>query len=118
VHDKRPSGSGALDDLENADLVILADKGYQGSTWAKVPYKGRNKPEPQLRAPASEQTRSSRRGNSPQAALLPLARRELAKAIYVLQLHEAYVRAGRRVRPGGGRKSAHPAEGGTVTSTG
>ena len=27
------------------DLVTLADKGYQGSTWAKVPYKGKNKPE-------------------------------------------------------------------------
>ena len=62
MHDKRPSGSGALDELENAALVILADKGYPGSAWAKVPYKGRNKPEPQLRAPASEQTRSSRRG--------------------------------------------------------
>jgi hypothetical protein len=28
----------------------LADKGYQGSTWAKVPYKGKNKPESQKQA--------------------------------------------------------------------
>jgi hypothetical protein len=62
-----------LDELEKAGLVTLADKGYQGTTWAKVPYKDKNKPEPQkeanrahakLRAPASRQTRSSRRGTS------------------------------------------------------
>ena len=39
-----------LDELEKAGLVTLADKGYQGSTWAKVPYKGRNKPGPQKEA--------------------------------------------------------------------
>jgi hypothetical protein len=31
-------------------LVTLADKGYQGSTWAKIPYKGKNKPESQKQA--------------------------------------------------------------------
>jgi DDE superfamily endonuclease len=36
-----------LDELEKVGLITLADKGYQGSTWARVPYKGRNKPEPQ-----------------------------------------------------------------------
>ena len=30
-----------------AGLVTLADKGYQGSTHAKIPYKGRNKPQSQ-----------------------------------------------------------------------
>ena len=39
-----------LDELEKAGLVTLADKGYRGSTWAKVPYKGKNKPEPQKEA--------------------------------------------------------------------
>ena len=67
-------------------LVTLADKGYQGSTWAKVPYKGKNKPEPQkeanrahakLRAPgerANAQLKAWRILS--QAPLLPLARRE------------------------------------------
>jgi hypothetical protein len=41
---------GVLDELEAAGLVTLADKGYQGSEWAKVPYKGKNKPEPQKEA--------------------------------------------------------------------
>jgi DDE superfamily endonuclease len=51
VHDKRAEWIwGVLDELEKAGLVTLADKGYQGSTWAKVPYKGRNKPEPQKEA--------------------------------------------------------------------
>ena len=39
-----------LDELEAQGLVVLADKGYQGSTWAKVPYKRKNKPEPQKEA--------------------------------------------------------------------
>jgi hypothetical protein len=75
-----------LDELETADLVTLADKGYQGSTWAKVPYRGRNKPEPQKQANrAPRQTpRAGRAGeraaqsmeDPQQAPLLPLARRE------------------------------------------
>ncbi len=36
-----------LAELEAVGLVTLADKGYQGSTWAKNPYKGKNKSEPQ-----------------------------------------------------------------------
>ena len=31
-------------------LVTLADKGYQGSTYAKIPYRGKNKPESQKEA--------------------------------------------------------------------
>jgi hypothetical protein len=51
VHDKKAEWVwGVLDELEKAGLVTLADKGYQGSTWAKVPYRGRNKPEPQKEA--------------------------------------------------------------------
>jgi hypothetical protein len=30
-----------LGGLEAAGLITLADKGYQGSTWAKIPYKGK-----------------------------------------------------------------------------
>jgi hypothetical protein len=64
---------GILAELEAAGIVTLADKGYQGSTWAKIPYKGKGKPESQkeanraharLRGPASARTRSSRRGRS------------------------------------------------------
>jgi hypothetical protein len=51
VHDKKAEWIwGVLDELEKAGLVALADKGYQGSTWAKVPYKGKNKPESQKEA--------------------------------------------------------------------
>jgi hypothetical protein len=51
VHDKRAEWIwGVLDELEAAGLVTLADKGYQGSTWAKIPYKGKKKPESQKQA--------------------------------------------------------------------
>ena len=51
VHDKKAEWIwGVLDELETAGLVTLADKGYQGSTWAKIPYRGRNKPDPQKEA--------------------------------------------------------------------
>lgn len=33
-----------------AGLVTLADKGYQGSTYAKIRYKGKNKPDSQKQA--------------------------------------------------------------------
>jgi hypothetical protein len=39
-----------LAELEAAGLVTLADKGYQGSTYAKIPYKGKNKPDSQKQA--------------------------------------------------------------------
>ena len=51
VHDKKAEWIwGVLDELEKAGLVTLADKGYQGSTWAQIPYRGKNKPEPQKEA--------------------------------------------------------------------
>jgi hypothetical protein len=74
VHDKKAEWTwGVLDELEAAGLVTLADKGYQGSTHAKLPYRGRNKPESQkeanrahakLRAPGEGQTPCSRTGGS------------------------------------------------------
>jgi len=48
VHDKKAEWIwGVLAELEAAGLVTLADKGYQGSTYAKLPYRGKNKPESQ-----------------------------------------------------------------------
>jgi len=42
VHDKKAEWIwGVLAELEAAGLVTLADKGYQGSTYAKIPYKGK-----------------------------------------------------------------------------
>jgi DDE superfamily endonuclease len=38
VHDKKAEWIwGVLDELEAAGLIVLADKGYQGSTYAKTP---------------------------------------------------------------------------------
>ncbi len=100
VHDKKAEWIwGVLAELEAAGLVVPADKGYQGSTWAKVPYKGKNKPEPQkeanrahakLRAPGE-------RANAQLKAwkilgklrCCPWRTGKLAKAIHVLQLREA-----------------------------
>jgi hypothetical protein len=89
VHDKKAEWIwDVLGEPGRQGLVILADKGYQGSTWAKVPYKGRNKPEPQkeanrahakLRAPgerANAQFKIQDLEDPVQAPLLPLARRE------------------------------------------
>jgi DDE superfamily endonuclease/Helix-turn-helix of DDE superfamily endonuclease len=51
VHDKRAEWIwGMLAELEAAGLVVLADKGYQGSSYAKIPYRGKNKPESQKAA--------------------------------------------------------------------
>src|SRR6516162_9377088 len=99
VHDKRAEWIwGVLDELEKAGLVALADKGYQGSTWAKIPYKGKNKPEPQkeanrahakLRAPG-ERANAQLKAWKILAKLrcCPWRAGKLAKAIHVLQLRE------------------------------
>ena len=51
VHDKKAEWVwGVLAELEAAGLITLADKGYQGSTHAKIPYRGKNKPESQKEA--------------------------------------------------------------------
>jgi hypothetical protein len=39
-----------LAELEAAGLVTLADKGYQGSTYAKISYREKNKPGSQEQA--------------------------------------------------------------------
>jgi DDE superfamily endonuclease/Helix-turn-helix of DDE superfamily endonuclease len=51
LHDKKAEWIwGVLAELEAAGLLTLADKGYQGSTYAKIPYKGKNKPDSQKQA--------------------------------------------------------------------
>ena len=51
VHDMKAQWIwGVLAELEAAGLVVLADKGYQGSMYAKIPYRGRNKLEAQKQA--------------------------------------------------------------------
>ena len=87
VHDKKAEWIwGVLDELEAAGLVTLADKGYQGSSWAKIPYRGKNKPgipeggQPRPREtprPRRKGKRAAQNMEDPhQAALLPVARRE------------------------------------------
>ena len=82
-----------------AGLVTLADKGYQGSTWAKVPYRGRNKPEPQkeanrahakLRAPGERANAQLKTWKIlGKLRCCPWRAGKLAKAIHALQLREA-----------------------------
>jgi hypothetical protein len=51
VHDKKAEWIwGVLGELEAAGLITLADRGYQGSAYLKIPYRGRNKPESQKEA--------------------------------------------------------------------
>jgi hypothetical protein len=51
VHDKKAEWIwGMLAELEAAGLVTLADKGYQGAPHAKIPYRGKNKPQSQKEA--------------------------------------------------------------------
>jgi hypothetical protein len=100
VHDKRAEWIwGVLAELEAAGLVTLADKGYQGSTWAKVPYKGKNKPESQKQANRAH-ARLRGPGERANAQLkawrilrklrcCPWRAGQLAKAVHVLQLGEA-----------------------------
>ena len=100
VHDKRAEWIwGVLAALEAAGLVTLADKGYQGSTYAKIPYKGRNKPESQK---AANRAHARLRGPGERAnaqlktwrilrklRCCPWRAGQLAKAIHVLQPREA-----------------------------
>jgi hypothetical protein len=100
VHDKNAEWiRGILAELEAAGLVTLADKGYQGSTHAKLPYRGRNKPGSQkqanrahakLRAPgerANAQLKTWRILRKLRCC--PWRAGQLAKAIHVLQIRDA-----------------------------
>jgi hypothetical protein len=100
VHDKNAEWIwGVLAELETAGLVTLADKGYQGSMYAKIPYRGKNKPASQkeanraharLRAPgerANAQLKSWRILRKLRCC--PWRAGQLAKAIHVLQVRQA-----------------------------
>jgi DDE superfamily endonuclease len=92
-------GPGVLDELEAAGLVTLTDKGYHGSTWAKIPYRGKNKPEPLKEANrAHAKLRAS--GERAKAQLntwrilrklrcCPWRAGQLAKAIHALEIQAA-----------------------------
>jgi hypothetical protein len=100
VHDKKAEWIwGVLAGLEAAGLIVLADKGYQGSTYAKLPYRGRNKPESQKMANrAHAKLRSLGERANAQLKTWHILRKlrccpwragQLAKAIHVLQIREA-----------------------------
>jgi len=100
VHDKKAEWIwGALAELEAAGLVTLAGKGYQGSAYAKLPYRGRNKPESQQQANrAHARLRSPGERANAQLKTWRILRKlrccpwragQLAKAIHVLQICEA-----------------------------
>ena len=100
VHDKKAEWIwGIMAELETAGLVTLADKGYQGSAHAKIPYKGKNKPESQKDA---NRAHAKLRGPGERAnaqlkcwhilrklRCCPWRAGQLAKAIHALQLREA-----------------------------
>jgi hypothetical protein len=88
-----------LAELEATGLVTLTDKGYQGSTHAKIPYKRKNKPQSQkdgnkahakLRSPAERanaQLKTSRMLRKLRCC--PWRAGQLGKASHVLQAREA-----------------------------
>jgi DDE superfamily endonuclease/Helix-turn-helix of DDE superfamily endonuclease len=100
VHDKKAEWIwGVLAELEAAGLVTLADKGYQGSTYAKLPYRGKHKPESQkqanrahakLRAPGERANAQLKTWHIlRKLRCCPWRAGQLAKAIHVLQIREA-----------------------------
>jgi len=100
VHDKKAEWIwGVLDELEATGLIVLADKGYQGAAHAKVPYKGKNKPESQKEAnKAHAKLRSPGERANAQLKTWRILRKlrccpwragQLAKAIHALQMHAA-----------------------------
>ena len=100
VHDKKAECMrGVLAELEDAGLVTLAGKGYQGSTYTKIPYQGRNKPDSQkqaskahakLRAPGERANAQLKTWHVlRKLRCCPWRAGQLAKAIDVLQIREA-----------------------------
>jgi hypothetical protein len=100
VHDKKAEWIwGALAEPEAAGLVTLADKGYLGSTHAKIPYRGKNKPESQKQANRAH-AKPRAPGERANAQLknwrilrklrcCPWRAGQLAKAIHALEIHAA-----------------------------
>jgi DDE superfamily endonuclease len=100
VHDKKAEWIwGVLAELEAAGLATLAGKGYQGSTYPKIPYRGKNKPQSQKQAnKAHARLRSPGERANAQLKTWRILRKlrccpwragQLAKAIHALQIREA-----------------------------
>jgi hypothetical protein len=98
VHDKKAEWIwGVLKELEAAGLITLADKGYQGSTHAKILYRGTNKPESQkeanraharLRAPGERANAQLKNWKIlRKLRCCPWRAGQLAKAIHALKNH-------------------------------
>jgi hypothetical protein len=103
VHDKKAEWIwGVLAELEAAGLIVLADKGYQGSSYAKIPYRGKNKPGSQkeanrahakLRAPGERANAQLKTWDIlDKLRCCPWRAGQLAKAIHTLQIREAQAR--------------------------
>jgi hypothetical protein len=100
VHDKKAAWIWGIErELAAAGLLTLADKGYQGADHAITPYKGRSKPESQKQANRAH-ARLRSPGERANAQLknwhvlrklrcCPWRAGRIAKAIHVLQTHEA-----------------------------
>src|SRR6202451_3719779 len=100
VHDKKAEWIwGVLHELEAAGLITLADKGYQGSTHAKIPYRGKGKPESQkeanrahakLRAPGERANALLKNWRIlRKLRCCPWRAGQLAKAIHALEINAA-----------------------------
>jgi len=100
VHDKKAGWTwGVRGELERQGLVTLAGEGYQGTTWAKIPYRGKNKPESQKEANRAH-AKLRVPGERVNALLknwrilrklrcCPWRAGQLAKAIHALEIHAA-----------------------------
>jgi hypothetical protein len=90
---------GIVRELAAAGLITLADKGYHGAGHVLTPYRGKNKPESQKQANrAHARLRSPGERANAQLKTWRILRKlrccpwragQLAKAIHVLQIHEA-----------------------------
>jgi hypothetical protein len=100
VHHKKAEWVwGVLAELEAAGLITLADKGYQGTTHAKIPYRGKGKPESQkeanrahakLRAPGERANALLKNWRIlRKLRCCPWRAGQLAKAIHALEIHAA-----------------------------
>jgi Helix-turn-helix of DDE superfamily endonuclease/DDE superfamily endonuclease len=100
VRDKKAEWiRGVPAELEAAGLVTLAGKGYLGSTWAKIPYRGKGKPESQkeanrahakLRAPGERANALLKNWRIlRKLRCCPWRAGQLAKAIHTLEIHAA-----------------------------
>jgi hypothetical protein len=100
VHDKKAEWVwGVLAELDAARLITLADKGYQGSAHAKIPYRGKNKPESQkeanrahakLRAPGERANALLKNWRIlRKLRCCPWRAGQLAKAIHALEINAA-----------------------------